>query len=397
MNLDTNLENISRGDWLIDPSILHPTTRLDVTINLLKPSLSLKAGAEYHLFIGTSHHIVSIRQLTKNGPFFQIKAQSAIIAHYGDRFILRDPASQHTIGGGKVIDVFVPRKKRSSEERIRTLTASNQEDGLALKSLIETSPSGLNLREFSIKRNLKSQKIEMFLKELRDKELEYVRLEEKTSKDAIILSNDYFKIYARRMITLVENFHSANVNVQGISELSLSREAQLPASHLFFNCILQVLLEKKLLNLTGTLLHLPSHKASLSIEEREFLTKVRPLLERSGNIPPRTRELVDLTGIPLRELEIILKQITRSGSLVQVAENRYFLPETIMQLAEFTEKLMENTSEQDGFTVIQFRDQSGIGRNLCIEILEYFDRVGFTRRDGNTRFLRTEKENIFAK
>ena len=392
LNLDTNLENISRGDWLIDPSILHPTTRLDVTINLLKPSLSLKAGAEYHLFIGTSHHIVSIRQLTKNGPFFQIKAQSAIIAHYGDRFILRDPASQHTIGGGKVIDVFVPRKKRSSEERIRTLTASNQEDGLALKSLIETSPSGLNLREFSIKRNLKSQKIEMFLKEL-----EYVRLEEKTSKDAIILSNDYFKIYARRMITLVENFHSANVNVQGISELSLSREAQLPASHLFFNCILQVLLEKKLLNLTGTLLHLPSHKASLSIEEREFLTKVRPLLERSGNIPPRTRELVDLTGIPLRELEIILKQITRAGSLVQVAENRYFLPETIMQLAEFTEKLMENTSEQDGFTVIQFRDQSGIGRNLCIEILEYFDRVGFTRRDGNTRFLRTEKENIFAK
>ena len=151
------------------------------------------------------------------------------------------------------------------------------------------------------------------------------------------------------------------------------------------------------MNLTGTLLHLPSHKASLSIEEREFLTKVRPLLERSGNIPPRTRELVDLTGIPLRELEIILKQITRSGSLVQVAENRYFLPETIMQLAEFTEKLMENTSEQDGFTVIQFRDQSGIGRNLCIEILEYFDRVGFTRRDGNTRFLRTEKENIFAK
>ncbi len=397
LNLDTSLENISRGDWLIDPSILHPTTRLDVTINLLDPSLSLKAGAEYHLFIGTSHHIVSIRQLTKNGPFFQINAQSAIISHYGDRFILRDPASQHTIGGGKVIDVFVPRKKRSSEERIRVLTASNQEDGLALKSLIETSPAGLNLREFSIKRNLKSQKIEMFLKELRDKELEYVRLEEKTSKDAIILSNDYFKIYARRMITLVENFHSANVNVQGISELSLSREAQLPASHLFFNCVLQVLLEQKLLNLTGTLLHLPSHKASLSIEEREFLTKVRPLLERSGNIPPRTRELVDLTGIPLRKLEVILKQITRSGSLVRVAENRYFLPETIMRLAEFTEKLMENTSGQDGFTVIQFRDQSGIGRNLCIEILEYFDRAGFTRRDGNTRFLRTEKENIFAK
>ena len=54
--------------------------------------------------------MVSLRQLSKNDVFVQITAQSAIIAHYGDRFILRDPASQHTIGGGKVIDLFVPRK-----------------------------------------------------------------------------------------------------------------------------------------------------------------------------------------------------------------------------------------------------------------------------------------------
>ncbi|HAD70953.1 MAG TPA: hypothetical protein DCF94_02920, partial [Gammaproteobacteria bacterium] len=40
---------------------------------------------------------------------------------------------------------------------------------------------------------------------------------------------------------------------------------------------------------------------------------------------------------------------------------------------------------------------SHIGRNLCIEILEYFDRIGFTRRDGNTRYVRTEKKNIFSR
>ena len=68
-----------------------------------------------------------------------------------------------------------------------------------------------------------------------------------------------------------------------------------------------------------------------------------------------------------------------------------------MQLAEFTEKVATDSDEADGFSVIQFRDASGIGRNLCIEILEYFDRVGFTRREGNSRFIRTEKENIFGK
>jgi selenocysteine-specific elongation factor len=67
-----------------------------------------------------------------------------------------------------------------------------------------------------------------------------------------------------------------------------------------------------------------------------------------------------------------------------------------MNLAELTEQLMNTHAEEGGFSVIQFRDESGIGRNLCIEILEYFDRVGFTRRDGNTRILRTDKENIFG-
>jgi selenocysteine-specific elongation factor len=164
-----------------------------------------------------------------------------------------------------------------------------------------------------------------------------------------------------------------------------------------FHSLVQHLVKTNVVKLTGTLFHLPNHKISLSKEEKEFLSKVRPLLTKAGNIPPRTRELVELTGIPLKPLERILKQTTQSGSLIKVADNRYFLPETIMHLAEFTEQLVNKDPDEESFSVIQFRDESGIGRNLCIEILEYFDRVGFTRRNGNTRFLRTEKENIFGR
>ena len=114
-------------------------------------------------------------------------------------------------------------------------------------------------------------------------------------------------------------------------------------------------------------------------------------------MPPRTRELVEMTNIPLMSLERILRESAKAGTLIKVAENRYYLPETIMVLAGFIEQLMEAESDEAGFSVIQFRDASKIGRNLCIEILEYFDSVGFTRRDGNSRFVRTNKENIFGK
>ena len=144
------------------------------------------------------------------------------------------------------------------------------------------------------------------------------------------------------------------------------------------------------------MLHLPEHRATLSKEEQEFIAKIRPILLKAGNIPPRTRELAEMTGIPLKPLERILRETTKAGSLIRVADNRHFLPETVMALAELTESLAADNEASAGFSVIQFRDTTGIGRNLCIEILEYFDRVGFTRRDGNARFLRTEKENIFG-
>ncbi|WP_141073197.1 SelB domain-containing protein, partial [Escherichia coli] len=32
-----------------------------------------------------------------------------------------------------------------------------------------------------------------------------------------------------------------------------------------------------------------------------------------------------------------------------------------------------------------FRDRLGVGRKLAIQILEYFDRIGFTRRRGKKK------------
>jgi selenocysteine-specific elongation factor len=73
---------------------------------------------------------------------------------------------------------------------------------------------------------------------------------------------------------------------------------------------------------------------------------------------------------------------TKSGLLIHPVKNRFFLPETISELVELTQSVRNGQA----FTVQDYRDAAGIGRNLCIEILEYFDHQGLTRRDGNQRF-----------
>jgi hypothetical protein len=49
-----------------------------------------------------------------------------------------------------------------------------------------------------------------------------------------------------------------------------------------------------------------------------------------------------------------------------------------------------------GFSVIEFRDKTGMGRNLCIEVLEHFDGCGYTLRKENVRVIRKSWSEVAA-
>ena len=397
-SVSLNHKLVNRGDWLVDEALYCPLSRFDAHVSFIDDTIKLRSNALYHLYIGASHHVVTIRQLGSNqNPYFQIKSTDALIAHYGDRFILRDPASQNTIGGGKVIDIFVPRRKRSSESRLAVLAALDHDSFEAIKQLLELLADGIKLQQFSQCRNHTESAIQSFCQRLQAENLPFVSLQLEKQTLPILLHEKYYAKYCQHILTHISGFHQQHGNQQGISEPALSHGVDFAGSHVLFHGILQRLLKDGAIKRTGTLLHLPAHQTVLSQEEQDFLAKIHPILLKAGNVPPRTRELVDLTDIPLKTLEGILRQSTKAGTLVKVAENRHYLPETIMALAGFIEQLAQTGEDDDGFSVIQFRDASEIGRNLCIEILEYFDRVGFTRREGNSRFIRTDKENVFGK
>lgn len=389
--------DVVRGDWLIDPRIYHPVTRFDAELQFLAAADEILEQAQYHLHIGASHHIVHLRKLGVAGnPFYQIKSNARLIVHHGDRFVLRDPAAVHTIAGGRVLDIFIPRRGRANEQRLAVLAAMVLPTPEAIGVLVDVLPEGLDLAQFALCRNLRSEPLHDLVRSLLKAGLPAVTFLRDKSELPTLLQEGRFQSHSTRILDYLQQFHAKNRNQQGVSEPLLSREIRFDGSHHLFHAILQVLLDTGRVKRTGTLLHLPGHETALSREEEEFLTRVRPLLLKAGHVAPRTRELMEMTGIPLKALDRLLRQINKAGTLIKVAENRYYLPETIVEIAELVETLINDNDDDGGFTVIQFRDASGIGRNLCIEILEYFDRIGYTRRDENRRFLRTDKNNIFG-
>ena len=53
-------------------------------------------------------------------------------------------------------------------------------------------------------------------------------------------------------------------------------------------------------------------------------------------------------------------------------------------------------AEDGRFDAKTFRDRSGIGRNLSIQALEYFNGTGFTRRIGDTRIVVRRAGDLFG-
>ena len=57
----------------------------------------------------------------------------------------------------------------------------------------------------------------------------------------------------------------------------------------------------------------------------------------------------------------------------------FYAPAAVRQLGAIAAELME----ADGcIRAAAFRDQTGLGRKRAIQVLEYFDRVGYTRKLG---------------
>ena len=81
-----------------------------------------------------------------------------------------------------------------------------------------------------------------------------------------------------------------------------------------------------------------------------------------------------------------MRRMQRAGELVAVAPNRYYLPSQVEGLVAVARQLVAD-SPSGSFNAAEYRDASGIGRNLTIQVLEYLDRAGVTRFVREQRFL----------
>ncbi|CAN0555219.1 unnamed protein product, partial [Laminaria digitata] len=134
----------------------------------------------------------------------------------------------------------------------------------------------------------------------------------------------------------------------------------------------------------GRVVWLPGHKTLVTSATDMLWARVKDILVASGTAPPTVSELATEVDADIRQIDTVLHARARQRHVFRIGPKRFFAPSALRELGAIVEALAAEGPDGQ-FGVRAFRDRAGVGRNVAIEILEYFDSVRFTRRIGNER------------
>ncbi|MFT3760243.1 selenocysteine-specific translation elongation factor [Thauera sp.] len=378
--------DIERGDWLLSPHPIRSTDRLDLRLHLL-PELRRKLGqwAGVTLHHAGGHAMARLVLLDgaleagglKGGDDGLVQAvlDRPLFACCGDRIVIRDAAGRETLGGGVVLDPFPPARHRRRPERLALLAALEHRDvDVRLRALIDAAVLGADAGELATAHNLHSADAPSWQQRL--PEVDVVA----TKGGTRLFSPVAWEALAERILARLAAHHEAFADEPGVERERLRRMCapQLPPA--IFLARLESLLVDDRLRRAGSAWHLPTHTAELSPAERVRADEILRRLADGAFDPPWVRDLAASCNMEEVEVRRLLRRVAMRGEVFQIVRDLFYPRAIVAQMIGIVREL---AAGNDGrIRAADFRDRIGGGRKRAIQILEFFDRFGFTRRVG---------------
>jgi selenocysteine-specific elongation factor len=208
--------------------------------------------------------------------------------------------------------------------------------------------------------------------------------------DALLISQTAAQALERRITDALAQFHARAPDEAGPELWRLKRIVEPDMEDLLWSSLIASLQEKNLVLQRGRSLHLPGHTVELRADEQALAEILLAALQQGRFDPPWVRELARQYVLPETSVRNLLLKLAKAGQISQIVPDLFYHPDVLAELAQLVAVLGAAGSNTSGNTVsaAAFRDATGLGRKRAIQLLEFFDRVGYTRRLGNAHLLR---------
>jgi selenocysteine-specific elongation factor len=358
-------DDVSRGDVVVSDDAWSATQVFRADVSLLQDSRPITARTRVRLHLGTVD--VGARIVCAGGALEAGTARSArvvvdtpIAARGGDRFVIRRGA-EGTIGGGIVTDALPVRRRTRPFPRI----GMNRVERLA-HVLSESGASGTPLGALPVR--------------LGGTRLEWRSLVDETTALADIgghiLARDHVDAVCERVVAWLDAYHRQHPSEEG-APLEATRAIVRSPDYVTEHVLAR-------LEDTGTIAVVGARvtRAGWQPKDDPDADVCRVLLQRleaAGPAPPSVAELQRETPRPVIPL---LRRLEREGRVVALAADRFA---ALTAANALRNEVSRQLRPDRGYRPTELKAVFGVSRQYLMPWLEYFDRRGWSRRDGDER------------
>jgi selenocysteine-specific elongation factor len=361
-------DDIGRGDVVVLSSDdWRVTTRLDIELSLGRETAALlEDRSRVRVHLGTSEVMARIRLDAPLAPgttaLARLDLEEPVLARGDDRLVLRSFSPVAVIGGGRVVDPL-PGSRRRTPAGIAALDPESRLEAM------------VGRRRHGVEVGLLPQLLGM------PPVACAALLDRSSSVDmagGLAVLRDDVRRLALRLEETVARYHRESPHEPGMSVETLRHSLSVPDQ------IAEAALAAAVK--TGRLVIGAGRAAAKAFRSQPRVAdadrnRIVEAVRQGGLMAPGAAELAHQLDIPAAEA--VLREAVQQGDVVQVEPGRYLSREA---LEEFRLVLREVGSAGQ-ITPGAIRDRTGLSRKYLIPLLEWADRTGLTRREGDGRRL----------
>lgn len=372
-------KDIRRGSVLASKGALKTTSIIIAQIHMLKDTRwIIKNKQRLRLNIGTNEILARINIVGDPMKKGEIKNtfltfEEPIAVASDESFVIRSYSPMETIAGGVVLDSN-PYHWRIEKNRIHLLPRLPKE---RFKYWVNTQwQSPKSLKDWSLIFFVSSSHISEWMNE-------YGILPD--DKTGIVYSVEMEEVTQNAIIKSLENFYEKNPLRNVIPGDSILDDCEITS--LWGNEILYRMVKKLMLEKLGKGYSISGYEYTLNKTDQLDMGKIKRLFQSNTFDLLSVKEMQESSNLSPKRLSDMLHLLKENGDLFSIGDNLW-IPNDIKQ--NLFDILSNYFITHQSLSVGQFKSLTNQSRKGAIPLLEYCDKIGWTKRNGNDRIKGSE-------
>lgn len=379
-------EEVKRGGVLASPGSMSVSHMLDVSLVVLPDSRRvLESGSRLHFHHGAGEALCKLvllggkqQLLPGEEGIGQLRFETGVSAKAGDAFVLRFYSPLETVGGGRVLDP-TPYKHRPSSalaaEKLQRMQGGDQDERV-LALLLGHGQHLAKRQDLALQSALSEQEV----KESLDRLIQEGKVIPLT--EGYYLNRESLQGLKSKAADILSAYHKKHPLKSGMRREEL-RAALLPGqeNEAADSVLMALQTEGAFGSGQGNIFALEGFAVKLNPKQQEIKDALLKRYQDSGYSPP---EKAALQADYAREKEYprVMDHLLDQGLLLPISTDIYFLPGDV---SEAMARFMQIYQDKGEVTLADFRDALSTSRKFALAILEYWDRRGQTKKEGEAR------------